>query len=293
MLGLPPLSAEPLITIGSFPVTNAYVNSFLTMVGFVIFAFLINKAVKKYYGQRMAAPRGLLNFFESLLEMLFKYFDQVTGDRKKTIRFLPIVGTLFFFILISNWIGLLPGIGSIGIYKVHEGAKEFIPIFRGANADLNMTLAMAILAVVASHVLGILTIGFFKYANKFIKLGDLWHAIKSAKPINILIAIVEFFVGLIEVFSEVAKMVSLSLRLFGNVFAGEVLLTVMASLVAFVVPLPFIALELLVGLIQATVFAMLTLVYLSIATAEIHGHDQAAHSDLLQDPEHLEPTPTS
>ena len=179
---------------------------------------------------------------------------------------------MFFFILISNWLGLLPGIGSIGVYKVHEGVQEFIPIFRGANADLNMTLAMAVTAVIASHFLGIITIGFLKYANKFIKLGDLWHAVKSRKPVNILIAIVEFFVGLIEVFSEIAKMVSLSLRLFGNVFAGEVLLTVMASLVAFIVPLPFMALELLVGLIQATVFAMLTLVYLSIATTEVHEH---------------------
>lgn len=276
MLALPPLAAEPITYIGSFPVTNAYINTVLTVIGFAVFAYFINRAVKKYYDTGKA-PQGILNFFESILETLFGYFDQVTGDRKKTLKFLPLVGTLFFFILISNWIGLLPGIGSIGVYQVHHGETVLVPYFRGANADLNMTLAMAVLAVAASHVLGVAAIGFFKYANKFIKLGDLWHAIKSAKPINILIAIVEFFVGLIEVFSEVAKMVSLSLRLFGNVFAGEVLLTVMASLVAFLVPLPFIALELLVGLIQATVFSMLTLVYLSIATTEIHEH--GAHSE--------------
>ncbi len=276
MLALPPLSAETITTIGHFPVTNSYINSFLTMIGFVVFAYIINKAVKKYYHAEKA-PQGILNFFETILEALFGYFDQVTGSRAKTIRFLPIVGTLFFFILVSNWLGLLPGIGSIGIYQLHHGEVELIPIFRGANADLNMTLAMAVMAVIASHVLGIVTIGFFKYANKFIKLGDIWHAVKSAKPVNILIAIVEFFVGLIELFSEVAKMVSLSLRLFGNVFAGEVLLTVMASLVAFLVPLPFIALELLVGLIQATVFAMLTLVYLTIATTAVPEH--GAHSE--------------
>jgi len=287
MLALPPLSAEPLTMIGSFPVTNAYVNSTLTMLGFVVFALIIRAAVKKYYGTGKA-PRGILNFFESILETLFGYFDQVTGSRQKTIKFLPLVGALFFFILVSNWIGLLPGIGSIGIYKVAEGAKEFVPIFRGANADLNMTLAMAVLAVIASHILGIVTIGFFKYANKFIKLGDLWHAVKSGKPVNMLIAAVEFIVGIIEVFSEVAKMVSLSLRLFGNVFAGEVLLTVMASLVAFLVPLPFIALELLVGLIQAVVFAMLTLVYLTIATTEIHEHGSGGEEepDLQATPTH-------
>jgi F-type H+-transporting ATPase subunit a len=285
MLALPPLAAEPIAHIGTFPVTNSYVNTVLTVIGFIVFAYIINRAVKKYY-LADKAPQGILNFFESLLETLFGYFDQVTGSRQKTVSFLPIVGSLFFFILVSNWLGLLPGIGSIGVYQIHHGEVELIPIFRGANADLNMTLAMAVLAVVASHVLGIITIGFFKYANKFIKLGDLWHTIKSFQPVNILIAIVEFFVGLIEVFSEVAKMVSLSLRLFGNVFAGEVLLTVMASLIAFLVPLPFIALELLVGLIQATVFSMLTLVYLTIATTAV-----AEHGSHGEDKEDLQATP--
>jgi F-type H+-transporting ATPase subunit a len=151
-----------------------------------------------------------------------------------------------------------------------------------------MTLAMAILGVVASHVLGIIAIGFFKYANKFVKLGDLWNAVKSGSPANIFVAIIEFFVGLIEIFSEIAKMVSLSLRLFGNVFAGEVLLTVIGSLIAYFIPLPFIALEVLVGLIQAVVFSMLILVYLTIATSEIHEHDQKGH----EKPE-LEATPTA
>lgn len=286
MLALPPLAAEPITHIGAFPVTNAYINTVLTVIGFIVFAFIINRAIKKYYGNGKA-PRGILNLFESILETLFGYFDQVTGSRKKTLRFLPLVGTLFFFILISNWIGLLPGIGSIGVYQLHHGEVVLVPYFRGANADLNMTLAMSVLAVAASHVLGVATIGFFKYANKFIKLGDLWHAVKSLSPVNVLVAIVEFFVGLIEIFSEAAKMVSLSLRLFGNVFAGEVLLTVIASLIAFLVPLPFIALELLVGLIQATVFTMLTLVYLSIATTEVHEH--GAHGE--EKPE-LEATPT-
>jgi F-type H+-transporting ATPase subunit a len=292
MFAIPPLAAEPLTYIGTFPVTNAYVNSTLTMIGFIIFAFLINKGIKKYY-KGDSAPKGILNFFEGILETLFSYFDQVTGSRKKTIKFLPIVGTLFFFILVSNWIGLLPGIGSLGIYKVHEGAREFIPLFRPSNTDLNMTLAMAVLAVISSHVIGIATIGFFKYANKYIKLGDLYHALKSGKPINILTAVVELFVGFIEVFSEVAKMVSLSLRLFGNVFAGEVLLTVLASLIAFIVPLPFMALELLVGLIQATVFTMLTLVYLTMATTEIHEHGSDSKHDSHQDEKDLQATPSA
>jgi F-type H+-transporting ATPase subunit a len=287
MLALPPLAAEQLFTVANFPIFNTYINSSLTMIGFIIFALILRKAMQKYYllGQ---SPKGILNFFESILETMLGYFDQVTHDRKKSLKFLPIVGSLFLFILISNWIGLLPGIGSIGIYQIHHGALELIPLFRPANTDLNMTLAMAILGVVASHVLGIIAIGFFKYANKFVKLGDLWNAVKSGSPANIFVAIIEFFVGLIEIFSEIAKMVSLSLRLFGNVFAGEVLLTVIGSLIAYFIPLPFIALEVLVGLIQAVVFSMLILVYLTIATSEIHEHDQKGH----EKPE-LEATPTA
>lgn len=276
MLAIPPLAAEPIFTIVNFPVTNTYINSSLTVIGFVIFALILNLGIRKYYGNKDSegkAPQGLLNLFEALLEFLYKYIDQVTGDRKKSIKFLPLVGTLFFFIVISNWIGLLPGIGSIGTNQVHHGAVEFIPLFRPANTDLNMTLAMAILVVVTSHIFGVATIGFFKYANKFIKLGDLWHALASFNPMKIVIAAIEFLVGLLEIISEVAKMVSLSLRLFGNIFAGEVLLTVIGSILAFFLPLPFLGLEIIVGLIQAVVFSMLTLVYLTIATTEIQSHD--------------------
>lgn len=282
MLALPPLAAEPIFYISSFPVTNTLINSTLTMVGFVIFAFIINRAVKRYQSK---APGGILNFFEGILELLYQYFDTVTQSRKKTIQFLPLVGTLFLFVVVSNWIGLFPGIGSIGRYLVHEGHVQLVPMFRPAATDLNLTAGMAVVAVVVSHFLGIAFIGFFKYANKFIKLGDLWHGFKSGKPTEILTAIIEFFVGLLEVVSEVAKLLSLSLRLFGNVFAGEVLLTVLAGILPIFLPLPFMALEIIVGVVQATVFSMLTLVYLTIATTPIASH----HSEHKGD---LEPTPT-
>lgn len=283
MLALPPLAAEPIFHISTLPVTNTVINSTLTMLGFVVFAFLINRAVKRFGISK--APRGILNFFEGLLELLYGYFDTVTRDRKKTIQFLPLVGTLFLFILVSNWIGLLPGIGSIGRYMVHEGHVQLIPMFRPANTDLNLTIAMALTVVLVSHFLGIAVIGFFKYANKFIKLGDLWHAVKSMKPMNVMTAVIEFFVGILEIISEVAKLLSLSLRLFGNIFAGEVLLTVLAGILPVILPLPFMALELIVGVVQATVFSMLTLVYLTIATTPIASH----HSEHKED---LEPTPT-
>ena len=267
---LPPLAAETMFNIGSFPVTNSYVNSSVTVLLFVIFAIFMNFGIKKSYFKN-SAPTGIVNFFEGVLEFLLGYFDQVTRDRKRSLRFLPIVGGLFLFILVANWLALLPGTGSIGVWQMHHGKMELIPLFRPSNADLNMTLAMAVFAVLSSHLIGVMAIGFFKYANKYIKLGDLFKAIISLKPVNILTAIIELFVGIIEIFSEIAKMVSLSLRLYGNVFAGEVLLTVLASLVSVGIPLPFIALEIIVGLIQATVFSLLTLVYLNIAVTEPHS----------------------
>ena len=269
MLALPPLAAEPIFYIGSLPVTNAMINAWLALLIFAVIGFFINLGIKKYY-RTDRAPKGVVNFFESIIEIFLQQIDAVTHDRKRTLKFLPIVGGLFLFILTSNWLGLLPGTGSFGL---REGG-ELVPFLRPANTDLNLTLSMAVFAVVLSHIVGVFSIGFFKYANKFVKLGDIWRAVKSGKLMNVLVAVIEFFVGLLEIISEAAKMVSLSLRLFGNIFAGEVLLTVIGSLIAgygaFFIPLPFMALELLVGIIQAMVFSILALVYLTVATTPVH-----------------------
>jgi F-type H+-transporting ATPase subunit a len=266
----PPLVAEPLFHLGSFPITNAYVNSTIALVVFVALGLFLKNNVKKI-------PGKVQNAVEAILEFLLGYFDQVTLDRKKSIKFLPLVGTLFLFILFSNWLGLLPGTGSLGIWESVQGKLELVPILRPAMSDLNLTLAMAVTAVAASHVFGMFTLGFFTHWNKFIQLGTLWKALKSLNPIKIITALVELVVGVIELFSEAAKIVSLSLRLFGNIFAGEVLMTVISGLIAFIVPLPFMALELLVGIVQATVFSLLTLVYLTVATSEPHGDEDAEH----------------
>ncbi len=251
---IPTLAPEILFFIWGIPVTNTIINVWLAIIVFLIIGILISRRVS-------LRPGKLQNFFEFILETLFGYFDQVTGDRKKTLRFLPLVGSVFFFILLSNWLGLLPGTGSI------KWGREFL--LRPANTDLNLTVAMAITAVIASHIYGLVTVGVFTHLNKFIQIGSLIKSFKHG-PIAVFTAIIEVGVGLIEVVSEMAKVLSLSLRLFGNIFAGEVLMTVMSSLVAFAVPTPFMLLELLVGLIQASVFAMLTLVYLSVLTAEPH-----------------------
>ena len=268
IFALPPLVAEPIFHLGGFVVTNTLINSTLAVAFFFVAGFMLRN-------KTAMVPRGIQNFGESILEIILDYIDRVTHDRKKSMRFLPIVGGIFLFILFSNWVGLIPGTGSIGRHLMVEGHLELVPLLRPANTDLNTTLAMALFAVAASHVFGIIAIGFFRYANKFIKIGDIIRSFRHG-GMSIFVAVVEFAVGLIELSSEVAKVLSLSLRLFGNVFAGEVLLTVLASLIAFVVPLPFLLLEILVGLIQALVFSMLTLVYLTMATAELpeqsHAH---------------------
>ncbi len=265
-----PIAAETVFSVGTFPVTNTLITACLTSIILMVVGVMIRLMVKE-------RPGRLQNFLEMILEFILKFFDQVTHDREKSKKFLPIAGTFFFFILLSNWIGLLPGMGSIGVWHVVHGEREFIPLLRSANSDLNLTLAMALIAVISAHIIGMVHLGFLKHLNKFIQLGGLWKALRTLRPIPIMTALVEFVVGIIEIFSELAKIASLSLRLFGNVFAGEVLMTVIASLVAFIVPLPFMAIEILVGLIQASVFTMLTVVYFTVMTMTPHGEHHDVH----------------
>lgn len=264
-LVLPPVAAEPLFHFGSFTITNSMINGWIAVVFFVAVAFVARK-------RKALIPKGFQNVVEGIVEFLLTEVEKIAGDKKKARQFLPIVGTIFLFILFSNWIGLLPGTGSIGIWGELHGKIELIPLLRPAASDLNLTLAIALFAVITSHVMAIFAIGPINHFSKFINIRGIFQSFKKG-PVAIAVAIVEFGVGLIEIVGEIAKVVSLSLRLFGNIFAGEILLTVMLGLLAYVVPIPFMFLELLVGAVQATVFAMLTLAYLVVATAE-HGHEE-------------------
>ncbi len=254
-LHIPTLAPETIFHIGKLPVTNTIVNVWLAISILFTLGLVIRKKIN-------LKPTKIQNFMEFFLEKLLNYFDQVTGDRKKTLSFLPLVGSVFFFILLSNWLGLLPGTGSIYIGEA--------PLLRPANADLNMTLAMAITVVVISHIVGLVTVGVFTHLGKFVQLGGLIKSLRKG-PVAIFTAIINLAVGFIEIISEFAKVLSLSLRLFGNIFAGEVLITVIASIFAVILPAPFMLLELLVGLVQASVFTMLTLVYLTVMSSEPHG----------------------
>jgi F-type H+-transporting ATPase subunit a len=186
---------------------------------------------------------------------------------------------VFVFILINNWVGILPLIGSIGMNAIHDGHEVFVPFFRGGTADVNTTLTLSLMAVIGSNVFGIFAVGAWKTFNKYVNLelfGSIFTKLKK-DPSILIVAPVTFFVGILELIGEVAKVASLSFRLFGNIFAGEVLLASMAAIFAFVVPGPFLFLEVFIGLIQALIFALLTTVYFTIAS-EDHGSHEEEHS---------------
>ncbi|MDP3245091.1 MAG: F0F1 ATP synthase subunit A [bacterium] len=247
------LAAEPIFHIGSFVVTNTLLMAWAIIIFLIVIAVLTKK-------QLAEVPRGLQNVVETVFEFLLGFIDSVTGNRKQSLKFFPVVVTIFIFVLFSNLIEIAPGLGTIGLKEIEEGHQIIVPFIRSSSADLNVTLAIALFSVISTQIMGIAALGFFKYAGKFIV--PPWK-----QPY-----IVGTFVGFLELIAEVAKIVSFSFRLFGNIFAGEVLLTVVSFLVPYIVPLPFLFLEIFVGFIQAVVFSMLTLVFLKMAVTSHEAH---------------------
>lgn len=255
--------AEPIFHIGSFNITNSLLNSWIVV-------FLVAIIGLSFFRKIKLIPGKLQNAFEMIVEQFLDIFDSVTGSREKSLKFFPLVFAFFVFILINNWLGLLPGIGSIGQVASEHGEKIFIPYFRGATADLNTTLALATIGVAASHILGIMSVGIWHHLGKFINLKAALDIPKKVlkDPVILIVNPIKIFVGFLEIIGELAKVASLSFRLFGNIFAGEVLLASMSAILAFGLPIPFMFLEVIVGLIQALIFAMLVLVYLTIHTSQ-------------------------
>lgn len=245
------LAAEPIFHLGSWGVPNSIIATWAVML--LIF---IGVAILRLRGLQ-TIPHGFQNIIEAVIEFLYNQIQNITGDHKKSRRFFPLVATIFLFIIICNWFGLLPFFGGIGFHQIHEGKEVFVPMFRSANSDLNTTLALAVISVIATHLFGFWQLGFGKHLGKYFSNPLKHNPIMS-------------FVGILELFGELSKMISFSFRLFGNIFAGEVLLIVITGLVAYVAPVPFYFLELFVGFIQAVVFGMLTLIFLMMATAKEH-----------------------
>ncbi len=242
------IAAEKLFLLGALPVTNALFIGVLVSVILVL-------ATQVILTRWQSVPRGLQNVFEIIVDGVLGLLESIMQDRGMARKFFPLIATIFLFILLSNWIGLLPGLGTVGL--AHENAAghaTIIPFLRSTSADLNFTLGLSLFVVITIQLTGILALGIRGYAKKFFV--SPFH-----KPY-----VVGTLMGILELVSEFAKILSFAFRLFGNVFAGEILLTVMLHLVPYFIPLPFLFLEIFVGFIQAAVFAMLVAVFLKMAT---------------------------
>jgi len=309
---LPPVvvKAEPLpgVVVGGVQVTNAIVTALLVDVILIILAFLGTRRMR-------LVPSGLQNFLEWLIEVLYNLTESVAGA-KWTPRFFAIVATIFFYVLLSNWFGLIPGLAAFGICEEHhveqaaehaavpghaapllsEGEGSYaplgcqpgeviVPLFRSPSTDLNNNFALALISVFMTQVFGVTALGV-NYFSKFFNVKGMLRAFRpnergerlgcAGMLGTFLFGAIDFFVGILETISEFAKIISFSFRLFGNIFAGEVMLLVLASLVPLVLTLPFLGLEVFVGLIQAFIFYILTLAFFTIAIIS-HDHEEAHH----------------
>ncbi len=278
------LAAEPVFHIGSFVITNSLLTTWLVMILLIVLALLATRRIPKDLSTAKnedLVPGGVQNVFEMLIEALYNMTRSVAGSW--TAKLFPVIATIFIFVLFANYSGLLPGVGTIGwLEHPHgEGTAGYVadgavltatpappgegyivvPWLRAPSADLNFTLALAVVTVVLTQYFGVKA----QRGAYFKKFFDL-----SGFKQGVLMGVIGIFVSILEIISEISRLLSFSFRLFGNVFAGEVLLLVMAFLIPYIASLPFYGLELFVGFIQAAVFMMLAVVFISMAT-EGHG----------------------
>lgn len=229
------ISPEKIFSVFGFPVTNTlFLGSVLALAIAAVYSASFLKA--------KILPGKLQNFFELTLERLFSFFKSITGSEERAKEIFPLAATLFILVLASNLIELLPGIG-------------VFHFLRSPSSDLNFTIALSLISISYINFMAVKKLGIFSYLKKFLNFSN---------PIN-------FFVGILEGISEATKILSLSFRLFGNLFAGETLLIVSSFLFAYLMPLPFLGLEILVGFIQAIIFSSLVVIFYVSSTETAHG----------------------
>jgi F-type H+-transporting ATPase subunit a len=278
-------------------IPNTLPSTWLTMIILIVIGLAYNRTLRKD-----GPPSRLRVAVEAVAKVMLDFMENAVGEKARI--FFPLVATFFLFIAVSNWCGVLPGFGSVGVRaphhveaaadehheeevtaahgEEHEEELELIPFFRSANAHLSTTLALAIISVAAAQYFGFKMQGT-AYLNKYLNFrasspkSDPATQKGLERTISKLARGMEVFingiVGLLEIILEALKVLPFSFRLFGNIFAGEVLLFVVSYLFLFVFPIIFLGLELFVGLIQGLIFAMLTLVFFSIAAAAHHGEE--------------------
>jgi len=261
-----PLKPAPIVEIGKFAVTNSMLVTWVVAGGIIVFAQAATRRIAP-------VPSGIQNFWEWLVESLHNFLESIIGRDlvKKTFWFFA---TIFIFILFVNWFGLLPGVGTIG-WGHHDPATGVFrvdrPLLRGGNADLNMTTAMA-------------AIFFFLWIVWAIQAngvgGFLLHIFgpkgETSGFLKIVMVVIFFMVGWLEVVSILFRPISLSFRLFGNIYAGESILEAMSTMVpalSWLIPIPFYFMEILVGIVQALVFMLLTAVFTLLIAQHEPGHE--------------------
>lgn len=244
---LPSIFPHELFSFGPFTFSPATMMSLLAVFVFTYLAFKTNKF------------KLIPNYFQHVMEMLvlfvLDFIEKIVGDKKKARLILPYVGSVFLFILFSNLASLIPGLTSITFHGHH--------MFSASTADFNTTFSLALAAVVIIHIVGMTENGFFSHLSHFIKIKPIISGFRKSLGAGFL-GIVEFFVGLIEIIGELAKVVSLSLRLFGNMFAHEVLMIILLGSLSIGVPAIWMGMGILVGVVQAIVFMALITVYYSL-----------------------------
>ena len=257
------LPAEPVWHINHFSVTNTLIASWLTIIVLIGLSFVLTRKMKLIPSRRQAMA-------EAIVEGLLDFVESVSGKKHARTLF-PGVATIFLYVISNAYIALLPFFGSIGVIE-HDG--KFAPLFRSANTDVNVPLSIAIMSFIFVETWGMRSLGVSHYLSEFINLRQMGQGLRELLTghvrnaiMNIVFGFINLFVGVLEIFSHLTRMLSFTFRLFGNMTAGEILILVSSFLIPLAFTLPFYGLELLIGLIQALIFSGLTLVFGTIAVS--------------------------
>jgi F-type H+-transporting ATPase subunit a len=261
----PQFPAPVIFHLFGLPVTNGLFSSWITVVFLIVFSFAVTRRMK-------LVPGRLQSAFEFLLGWILDLCQNVAGE-KNGRKFFPVVCTIFLFVLFNAWLSLIPGFGSI---LIHSGGNEH-ELLRGANTDINTPLAIAVISFIFVTYYGLRSLGF-GWVKQYLNFGPLLRSIGRIfkgkfSVMDIFSGVIGVFVGLIELLSMLIRMVSFTFRLWGNMTAGEILLLIAAFLVPWVAALPFYGLELLIGAVQALIFSLLTLVFVTMAVTSEHGEE--------------------
>ena len=271
------LPAEEIAQVGSFSITNTLIASWITILVLAVLFYFATRRMK-------LVPGRLQAFAEVVAEGLLGFVEGVAGKPHARLLF-PGIATIFLYVITNAYMGLLPIFGTIGFLEHGHGHEvEFIPLFRGANTDINLPLSIAIVSFILVETWGMRVVGFFHYTGEFINVGGLGRGFKllftgrlKEAPMAIIFGFINMCVGLLEIFSHMTRMLSFTFRLFGNMTAGEILVTVSCFLIPMIFTIPFYGLELLIGLIQALIFSGLTLVFATVAISSAHEETEQKH----------------